>query len=314
MGVESLNRLLGSIQLRAPKGKLYEDYHAARLLLKKYSLAPFDVSFRNARAEYYRGGLHKEIKPYGSDFYHIWDLNIDQNHYDNLVRDFYDIFLCDKRWLSEAQTVIDVDDYPLIARFENNGPYQWGNVKIQKGDVVIDAGAHIGLFDILASFFEPSAIYSFEPVSETYNQLKHTLSHNRLCKNAHPVKAALSNHTSTAEISIDSKELGTSGLATRKKQRTETVITYALDEWVERNNIQKVDFIKANIEGAEQLLLDGAQKVLKEFAPKLALSTYHLDGNREALEQLIREANSDYRVEHYAGKTFAYAKNKRTLI
>ena len=314
MGVESLNRLVGSLQLRAPKGKLYEDYHAARFLSKKYALAPFDLSYRNARAEFFQGGLHKECKPYGSDFYSLWDLSIEQKKYDYLINDFYDIFLCDQRWLSEAQTIIDKEDYPLISRFENDGPYQRGNVKIQQGDVVIDAGANVGLFGLLASFFKPAAVYAFEPVSDTFEQLKKTLSHNKICKNVHAVKAALSDESGEVDISIDPACSGASSLVIDQGGITETVPAYTLDEWVEHNNINKIDFIKADIEGAERLLLKGAQKTLNEYAPKLALCTYHLDDDRAVIEQLTHEANSEYVTEHYAGKIFAYVKNKRRLI
>ena len=34
-----------------------------------------------------------------------------------------------------------------------------------------------------------------------------------------------------------------------------------LDKWVKENNVPRVDFIKADIEGAERLMLEGAQWV-----------------------------------------------------
>lgn len=309
-----MSRLIESLQLRAPNGVLYENYQAARTLSKKYALAPFDLSYRNAKAEFYRGGSHKACKPHGSDFYRIWDLNIEQKNYDYLINDFYDIFLCDKRWLSEAQTVIDVEDFPLITRFENDGPYQRGNVRIEQGDVVIDAGANVGLFDILASFFNPAAVYAFEPVSDTHEQLQQTLSQNKICQRVHPVRAGLSNTSNMANISVDPNCSGASSLVIDQKCTTETVQMYSLDEWVEQNEIQKIDFIKADIEGAERLLLEGAKKVLKEFKPKLALCTYHLPDDKEVLEQLISESCNDYVIEHYAGKIFAYAKDKQRLM
>jgi hypothetical protein len=74
---------------------------------------------------------------------------------------------------------------------------------------------------------------------------------------------------------------------------------------VEENNISRIDFIKSDIEGAERDMLRGATKVLQKFAPKLAICTYHLPDDPQVLEQIIKEANPDYRVVHISKKLFA---------
>ena len=64
---------------------------------------------------------------------------------------------------------------------------------------------------------------------------------------------------------------------------TKTVNVTTIDEFVKSNNIEKVDFIKADIEGAERDMLRGATEVLKKFAPKLAICIYHLPDDKEVL-------------------------------
>jgi len=49
----------------------------------------------------------------------------------------------------------------------------------------------------------------------------------------------------------------------------------SIDELVEKNNIQKVDIIKIDIEGAEPKTLEGAIKTIKQHRPQLAISVYH---------------------------------------
>ena len=39
-----------------------------------------------------------------------------------------------------------------------------------------------------------------------------------------------------------------------------TVESITIDDWVERNNIEKLDFIKIDIEGAEVRALNGAKR------------------------------------------------------
>jgi hypothetical protein len=81
-----------------------------------------------------------------------------------------------------------------------------------------------------------------------------------------------------------------------------------LDKFAHEQNLKSVNFIKADIEGAERDMLVGASGVLKEFAPKLALCTYHLPDDPEILEGLIVDANPNYRVVHLSHKLFACAR------
>ena len=79
----------------------------------------------------------------------------------------------------------------------------------------------------------------------------------------------------------------------------------SIDEFVRENNLPRVDFIKADIEGFERNMLEGAQETLREFAPKLALCTYHLPDDPEVMEELIKKANPKYNVVQKRKKLFA---------
>ncbi|MDE6112533.1 MAG: FkbM family methyltransferase, partial [Bacteroidales bacterium] len=78
-----------------------------------------------------------------------------------------------------------------------------------------------------------------------------------------------------------------------------------IDAFVKEHDLQRVDFIKADIEGAERDMLRGARETLKRFAPKLAICTYHLPDDPQVLEQIIKDANPDYTVVHTLHKLMA---------
>jgi hypothetical protein len=80
----------------------------------------------------------------------------------------------------------------------------------------------------------------------------------------------------------------------------------SLDEWAVGHMIPRIDFIKADIEGAERNLLRGATRILQEFKPKLAICTYHLKDDPEVLENIILTANPGYKVYHSSFKLFAH--------
>jgi FkbM family methyltransferase len=123
----------------------------------------------------------------------------------------------------------------------------------------------------------------------------------------HPVKKGLGSFDGTVRMFVDnsgSSEAngiinGGAGL------RTEEIPITTLDKFVQEQNLKKVDFIKADIEGSERDMLKGAYGVLKEFAPKLALCTYHLPDDPQVLENIILESNPNYKVKHISKKLFA---------
>ena len=69
--------------------------------------------------------------------------------------------------------------------------------------------------------------------------------------------------------------------------------------------MESVDFIKADIEGAERYMLMGARETLGKFAPKLSICTYHFPDDPEVLEKIILEANPNYKIEHRWKKLYA---------
>lgn len=78
-----------------------------------------------------------------------------------------------------------------------------------------------------------------------------------------------------------------------------------VDAFVSTHNLPRVDFIKADIEGYERHMLEGAQETLKRFAPKLALCTYHLPDDPEVLASLIKQANPAYHIVQKRKKLYA---------
>lgn len=182
------------------------------------------------------------------------------------------------------------------------------NVTVEKGDIVIDAGTWIGDFAAYSAMKGATA-YAFEPTQTTYNILLQTIELNKdLPGKIIPVNKGLSDKNAQLEILIEGDHSGGNtflekpGLTYTDSQAIEVV---RLDDFVKQNNLSRVDFIKADIEGSERDMLAGAQETLKNFAPKLALCTYHLKDDPEVLEALIKQANPAYNVVQKSKKLYA---------
>jgi FkbM family methyltransferase len=186
------------------------------------------------------------------------------------------------------------------------GPYGYTDgvfdVTVKPGDVVIDAGAWIGDFSAYAAA-KGAEVYAFEPTTEIFCLLEETAALNKPAL-IHPVKKGLGASETSVPLFIDGNPWGNS-ISIKRGAKHETIDITTVDAFVSANNLPRVDFIKADIEGAERDMLRGAVNVLKTFAPRLALCTYHLPDDPEVLEALIKEANPRYKVVHLRKKLFA---------
>lgn len=207
----------------------------------------------------------------------------------------------------------ELNDIVLPSLFDDNsylceGPYEYDAVRLCPGDVVIDAGANVGLFSGVAAA-KGCRVFAFEPTPVTLGFLKKNLS---FYDNVAICPYALCDTEGTVSFNINAdleadKSLGSNSMLRRNSEfQTIDVEGITLDAFVERYAVDRVDFIKADIEGAERLMLRGAQQTLARFAPKLALCTYHLPDDPEVMEQLILKANPRYRIIHKWSKLYAW--------
>jgi FkbM family methyltransferase len=69
-----------------------------------------------------------------------------------------------------------------------------------------------------------------------------------------------------------------------------------IDNMVAELRLPKVDFIKMDIEGAEQKAVVGAKNTIAKFRPRMALCIYHIQGDETMVPKLVHDAVSDYKV------------------
>lgn len=144
---------------------------------------------------------------------------------------------------------------------------------VQENDVVFDIGAWIGdtAYVFSRKMKGTGMIYGFEPMPQNYDLLAEN---SRLIPNLRIYNLGLGKGDGVLKFTFP--EWGAASGSSRCDANGEYEVKIkTLDSFVKENNIEKVDFIKADIEGAECDMLLGAAETIRRFHPRLAICIYH---------------------------------------
>jgi FkbM family methyltransferase len=199
--------------------------------------------------------------------------------------------------------------YSVVHEYEKKsteGPFCYVSKKnekiiIEEGDVVIDAGAWIGDFSAYCAK-KKAFVYAFEPTSSTIKYLRKTIELNKAEDYINIVPMGLSDKTEIKRFN----DFDTGSANSVDDNGNIEIQTTTLDDWAKEVSIPKIDFIKADIEGFERKLINGARWILKTHEPILSICTYHLSDDPFVLEKLIKKINPKYKIIQRKMKLYAY--------
>lgn len=139
---------------------------------------------------------------------------------------------------------------------------------------IIDVGSYIAdSILIFRKHFPDNHIIGFEATTCNYNMALQTLKLNNI-KNAIVEHLALGDKQGTLAISTDQGSAN-SWTTSFLSESNEQCPMDTLDNYVKKHKIKKVGLIKVDIEGAEQLFIQGALETIKRDRPIILMSIYH---------------------------------------
>lgn len=191
------------------------------------------------------------------------------------------------------------------------GVYDWRNNSAQyfdffgpgENEVFVDCGCYDGgtcyRFVGWCGQKGYEHIYSFEADPKNYEKCKALLEPLGKCE-LYPYGTARENE----KVYFASKGFEDSSIISKEEaekrnfEGVETIETVALDEVLKG---KKITFLKMDVEGAEYDALLGAEKLIKECRPRMAISIYHKLEDFVTIPDLILKMHPDYRItfRHY---------------
>jgi FkbM family methyltransferase len=157
---------------------------------------------------------------------------------------------------------------------------------LRPGMTVIDAGAHIGQYTLLAATAVGplGLVHSFEPVPSTFARLWENVTRSAM-RNITINRAALWHERSTVTLKLPTVTAYHSGTwsigSTDSQTSPEKAETIALDDYAAQHGLTRVDVIKMDIEGAEPFAIAGGRELIERSRP-----TFFMEVNRMCLGQL----------------------------
>lgn len=141
---------------------------------------------------------------------------------------------------------------------------------LNKPKMIFDIGANIGYFSLFCAKYFPSVkIFCFEPIPTTYSYLVKNIRLNH-AGNIFPQNIGLTNSKQTLEMFYSPEISSASSLQNLLDIPTTEKIPCefsTLDDFSLENNIERLDFIKCDVEGAEKFVYEGGIKTIEKFRP-----------------------------------------------
>jgi len=166
--------------------------------------------------------------------------------------------------------------------------YEIPETMVMNKDIVLDCGAAEGLFS-LSIYEKAERVYMLEPLPLFHHALSKTFYDINNCV---LIKCALG---ATACDKFFVQESVNSHIDELGRQGTIKVPVETIDNLFFKKDI-KVDYIKADLEGYELDMLQGATKTIQAAKPRMAITTYHEGQNANDIVAFVKSLVPDYNV------------------
>ncbi len=182
---------------------------------------------------------------------------------------------------------------------QERGIYNHRELGARPGDIVLDAGANIGLYAREALRQGARMVIAIEPVPANLECLRRNLKAEISAGTVIVCPEGVWNQHDFLEMHVAPDHQTTASFVKKSDDDTVNVklpLT-TVDKIVSELHLPRVDFIKMDIEGAERKALEGAHDTIRRYRPRLAICVYHLEDDPVVIPALVKSLRPDYQQQ-----------------
>jgi FkbM family methyltransferase len=167
---------------------------------------------------------------------------------------------------------------------------------LRDGDAVLDVGAHVGLFTLLAARLvgPKGEVHAFEPVPANFERLQANIALNAL-SNVRPSRVAVGDENGEVSLGLRDERLvgnSTCDYTVGAELGSVTAPATTLDSYLDARGLERVRLVKIDVEGFEYRVLAGLERTLAEAPP----------------DAIMLELNAEMLYEHGSSPTSLIAQ------
>jgi FkbM family methyltransferase len=167
------------------------------------------------------------------------------------------------------------------------------------GDIVLDCGANVGV--TVRVWLEAGAkqVVAIEPAPENIESLRRNFKDEIAAGRVILYPKGVWDKDEMLPMQIDPNNSAADSFLIHREGGTEVrgIPLTTIDKLVGELKLDRVDFIKMDIEGAEPRAIVGGRETIAKYHPRMALCTYHAPDHPQKIPVLARAAWPGYSVE-----------------
>jgi FkbM family methyltransferase len=167
------------------------------------------------------------------------------------------------------------------------------------GDIVLDCGANVGVTVRVWLAAGAKQVVAIEPAPENLECLRRNFKDEIAAGRVLVYPKGVWDRDEIMPMQIDPNNSAADSFLIRREGGTEVrgIPLTTIDKLVAELKLERVDFIKMDIEGAEPRALVGARETLAKYHPRMALCTYHAPDHPRKIPELVRASWPGYTVD-----------------
>jgi FkbM family methyltransferase len=166
---------------------------------------------------------------------------------------------------------------------------------VRPADVVLDCGAHVGVFTRRALQRGAAKVVAIEPDPVNLECLRRNFSAEIASGKVVVFPKGVWSKPAELVLTESKQNSGNNSVVADTGGEKVVIQVTTIDSLVAELQLPRVDYIKMDIEGSEREALKGAQTTLRKYRPRLMLDTYHRPDDPQVLPAILRQAVPDYR-------------------